>query len=93
MNETAAAKEESSTSTQKRAEMATLDEYDEEEDEAEDYSKCPRYVVIPCEDPADKTNESEYRGNLMSKDQMDGIPDLELRDLIMKKKFGASPDR
>lgn len=56
----------------------------------------PRYVVVPME--AHHLDQSEYRGNLLTlresaRESMSDMPDLELRDLIMKKKFGASPDR
>ena len=55
----------------------------------------PRYVVVPM-DHVEPDMESEYRGNILrplSQSMSDVMPDLELRDLIMKKKFGASPDR
>lgn len=61
----------------------TLEDIDESKEET-------RYVVVPIEMP--KCDESEYRGNLLTNNQMSDMPDLELRDLIMKKKFGASPD-
>lgn len=56
----------------------------------------PRYVVVPME--AHHLEQSEYRGNLLTlrestRESISDMPDLELRDLIMKKKFGASPDR
>ena len=54
----------------------------------------PRYVVVPM-DHVEPDMESEYRGNILRplSQSMSDMPDLELRDLIMKKKFGASPDR
>lgn len=48
-------------------------------------------MVVPVEAPHE--DGSEYRGNFISKNAMADMPDLEMRDLIMKKKFGASPDR
>lgn len=56
----------------------------------------PRYVVVPMDHVEPMDMESEYRGNILrplSQSMSDVMPDLELRDLIMKKKFGASPDR
>lgn len=73
------------------------DEHDEHEDDDDDedmkaIASGMRYLVVPNEaHHHDVLNE--YRGNLLTKSQIGEMPDLELRDLILKKKFGASPDR